>query len=193
MEIKSLAKALDAGKYEHAEKGGLILPASRTVLQGIYFHSVNDGPVVEDRNLIVNEGLIYMLVVSLMNGTKLPAWYLSLFAGNVTPAPEWTAASYPATASEITDASEGYTEPTRPQWVPPGTISEPIVDNIASRAVFTIATASSLTVNGVAMHSESTKGAVSGTLFSATKLATPRVLYDTDTFTVGYRIQLVSA
>lgn len=47
-------------------------------------------------------------------------------------------------------------------------------------------------MNGAALLSEATKGAVTGKLISATKFSSPRTLYDTDVFNLAYRVQLTS-
>lgn len=182
---------LNNGQYETAEDGSVYFPRAIAIAQGGYFHSVNGGDERFDPNLLPDQGLIYLLSVGLNNGAKLAAWYLSLYAANYTPVAGLTAASYPATASEITSNTEGYTQTTRPVWTPTAPTS-PLIDNLANRATFTIATASSLTVNGAALTSEATKGAVTGTLISATKFSAARVLYNTDTFSLAYRVQLTS-
>lgn len=135
---------------------------------------------------------MYLLTVGLYNGTKLPTWNLALYAANYTPLANLTAASFPATASEITSNTEGYTEATRRVWTPSAP-SANMIDNLANKAAFTIATASSLTVNGAALLSESAKGAVTGKLVSATKFAAARTLYNTDVFNLAYRVQLTSS
>jgi hypothetical protein len=76
-------------------------------------------------------------------------------------------------------------------WTPSAP-STNMIDNLANKAAFTIATASSLTVNGAALLSESAKGAVTGKLVSATKFAAARTLYNTDVFNLAYRVQLTS-
>jgi len=93
--------------------------------------------------------------------------------------------------SEITSSTEGYTEATRPVWVPTAPTT-PLIDNLANKAAFTIATASSLTVNGAAMTSDAAKGAVTGKLISAAKFTAARTLFNTDVFNLAYRVQLTS-
>ena len=141
--------------------------------------------------MLPDEGLTYLLSVGLNNGTKLSSWYLSIYSANYTPLAGLTAASYPATASEITSGTEGYTESTRPLWTPTAPTT-PLIDNLANKATFTIATASSLTVRGCALLSESTKGAVTGKISSASKFSADRVLYNTDAFNLAYRVTLTS-
>ncbi len=178
-------------QYEVGEDGGLLFPKASVIAQGGYLHDVNGLDERFDPNLLPDEGLVYLLSVGLANGTKLATWYLSIYSGNYTPLPGLTAAGYPATASEITSNTEGYIEPTRPVWTPTPPTT-PLVDNLANKAAFTIATASSLTVNGAALLSEATKGAVTGKLVSATKFSAARTLYNTDVFNLAYRVQLTS-
>lgn len=189
---KEFAKAVAEHKYEQAGEQGIYLPGAKAFISGTYFHDVNGMDEQSDPNLVVDEGLIYLLTVGLYNGTKLGTWYVSLYAANYTPLPGLTAASYPATASEITSGTEGYTESTRVVWTPSAPAANQI-DNLASKAAFTIATASSLTVNGAALLSESAKGAVTGKLVSATKFAAARTLYNTDVFNIAYRVAVTSA
>ena len=178
-------------QYEVAEDGAVMFPRAAVTARGGYFHDVNGADARYDPNLLPDEGLIYLLNAGLRGGTRPASWYLSLFSANYTPAANLTAASYPATASEIVSASEGYTEATRPEWTPTDPTS-PVLDNLASKAAFTIATTSNLVVHGAALLSEATKGAVTGTLISATKFSSPRTLYDTDVFNLAYRVQLTS-
>jgi len=186
-------KALTSYKYERTgDERGLYFPKAKAFISGTYIHDVNGQDERQDPNLLTDEGLIYLLSVGLNNGTKIPTWYLSLYAANYTPLPGLTAASYPATASEITSNTEGYIESTRPIWTPTAPTT-PLIDNLANKASFTIATASSLTVNGAALLSEATKGAITGKLISATKFSAPRTLYNTDVFNLAYRVQLTSA
>lgn len=177
-------------QFETTETGDVVFPAAKVIAQGGYFHDVNGQDERFDPNLIPDQGLAYLLSVGLNNGTKLATWYLSLYGANYTPVAGLTAASYPATASEITSGTEGYTEANRPVWTP--VASGTLIDNLASKAAFTIATASSLVLQGAALTSEAAKGAVSGTLISATKFAAARTVYDTDVFNLGYRVQLTS-
>lgn len=184
--------ALASHKYERTgDSRGLYFPKAKAFISGAYIHDVNGQDERIDHNLLPDEGLIYLLSVGLNNGTKLATWYLSLYAANYTPLAGLTAASYPATASEITSNTEGYTESTRPVWTPTAPTT-PLIDNLANKAAFTIATASSLTVNGAALLSEATKGAVTGKLVSATKFSAARTLYNTDVFNLAYRVQLTS-
>lgn len=190
---KELSRAIASNKFERTgDERGIFVPSAKVFIAGTYFHDVNGQDERSDPNLLPDEGLMYLLTVGLYNGTKLGTWYLSLYAANYTPLPALTAASYPATASEISSSSEGYTESTRPIWTPSAPVSN-MIDNLATKAAFTIATASSLTVNGAALLSDAAKGAVTGKLVSATKFSASRTLYNTDVFNLAYRVQLTSS
>ena len=185
--------ALASNQYERTgDERGLYFPKANSFISGTYIHDVNGQDERADPNLLPDEGLMYLLTVGLYNGTKLPTWNLALYAANYTPLANLTAASFPATASEITSNTEGYTESTRPVWTPSAP-SANMIDNLTNKAAFTIATASSLTVQGSALISEATKGAVTGKLASATKFGAARTLYNTDVFNLAYRVQLTSS
>lgn len=188
------ARYFNNNQYETTEDGGVLFPKANAVARGGYYHTVNGSDPQFDPNLVPNEGLVYVLNAAFTGGTAIPNWFVSLYASNYTPVAALTAATYVASANEIVSITEGYTGTTRPAWTPVLDVSgaAPFVDNMASKASFTIATSSQLVVNGAAVLSEATKGAVTGTLVSATKFASARTLYDTDVFDVAYRIQLAS-
>ena len=190
---KEFLNYLRSFKYERTgDERGIYFPKARVFASGLYIHDVNGQDERQDPNLLTDEGLMYLLLVGLNNGPKIPSWYLALYSTNYTPQASLTAANFPATAGEIVSNTEGYSEPTRPAWTPsaPGGNA---IDNVGNKATFTIATSSSITVNGAALVSESTKGAVTGKLISATKFASPRTLYNTDIFNLAYRVQLTSS
>lgn len=191
MNANDIRRTLDKGQYEMTEQG-LLLKPQRVIATGLYEHWVNGEDYRADRNIVTDEGLNHMLDVCFHGVAATGTWYLSLYANNYTPLAALTAASYPATAGEITSGTEGYTEATRVAFVE-GAAAAKSISNTASKANFTIATASSLTVNGAGLHSVSTKGATTGVLVSATKFSATRTLYDTDVFTLAYSVSLTSA
>lgn len=189
---REFLRYLRNGQYEQTVEGGILMPKAQALFANYYEHDLNGQDLQRDPNLLTIEGLTYLLTAGFYNGTKLATWFLSIYGGNYTPTTALTAASYPATASEITSGTEGYSEATRPAW----TLAAPATaaaTNVASKAAFTIVTASSLTIYGAALCSESAKGAVTGNCASATKFATARVAYNTDVFNLGYVTTLTSA
>lgn len=193
---KEFQTAIDRGEYEYTTEG-LYVPATRANIraEGVYTHfAPNDGLGWQtDSNIVTNEGLTDVLSVYLKSGTQKTAWYLSLFGNNYTPVATLTAATYPATAGEITSGTEGYTESVRQTWTG-GAISANAVNNTASMAVFTIATATSLVVYGAGNHSVSTKGGTTGVLLSASKFTSgSRTLYNGDLFNLSWQLTLSSS
>lgn len=186
---QEIARELRAERYDLIEEG-VYLPRLGGIPRGEYFGRVNGGKwQKEGDNLIVLEGLAYMLNVALGSTQKPAGYYLAIFSGNTTPASNWTAASFAAVASEITSMSEGHTGATRPQWVP-ATTSTGSIDNMDTVATLTMATAGQLNVTGAALLSDNQRGGTSGKLLSASLYAAPRVFQDGDTYDLGYRINL---
>lgn len=182
----SIRRAIRNFKYEMTEGGILVGGQSGLLIGGRFGVSVNDGPMEWDKNLIVNEGLNHILGVALNNQALIATWYVSLFAGNVTPAASWTAANYVANATEFTN----YNEATRPEYVEAAPASQSVT-NSASKAAFTIATGGG-TVYGAALLSSNVKSGGSGKLFAATRFASQRVLDATDVLNVAYTVNASS-
>jgi hypothetical protein len=179
-------------QYEQTPTGILFARAG-AFAQGRYTHDINGEDVRTDANNLPDEGLKYLLSVGVCAGTQLTAWYLALYGSAYTPTTSLTGASFPATAGEITSGTEGYTQGTRPVWTPPGTVTTTTVNNSASKAAYTIATASVLVINGAAMLSNATKGDTTGKIISATKFSAARNAYNTDTFNLEYDVTLTTS
>jgi hypothetical protein len=94
-----------------------------------------------------------------------------------------------ANATEITSTTEGYTESTR-QQANFGSAAAGAIDNYATKAHFTIATASTLVVTGLGLISNNTRGGTSGVLGSAIKFAVSRSLANGDDYQAGYQVTL---
>lgn len=185
---REFARSIRNHQYEVSDQG-IVFPKAKALVQGAFIHDVNGLDEQVTPNLVVTQGLTYLLEVGLNNGSKLAAWYLSLYTANYTPLAALTQASYPATASESTSNTEGYSNTTRRAWSLAAPASGSATNN-ASKAAFTIATATSVVVYGAGLHSDSTKGGTTGTLYSAAKFAAARTLYDTDVFNLGYTTTL---
>jgi len=192
--MTSAAFRADYKRFRHDYEStpeGLVFPKMGVLISGVYHHSVNGQDEQADKNLLPDAAILSILDVYFGDAAKINAWYLALYAGAVSPAANWTAANFAANATEITSNTEGYTELTRPQWVPSAAASG-AKNNLTQKAKFTIATASSLTVNGAALLSSNVKGGTGGVLASAARFANPRTLFNDDTFEVGYTVTLTS-
>lgn len=187
---KELARAIARENYEITDSG-ILFPQQGVLANGEYFGRVNGGDwEKEGDNLIVTQGLAYILSVAFGSTPKPASYHLALFSGSTAPAANWTAASFAATANEITSMTEGYTAATRPTWTPPASTATNQIDNMAAVASVTIATASSLNVTGAALLTNSARGGTTGSLISASKYAATRVFQDGDTYDIGYRVSL---
>jgi hypothetical protein len=180
-------------QWERAADGcGILFPKAHVILEGVYTHDVNGQDVQVDKNLLTTEGMNYLLSTGICNTALLAAWYFALYSGAVSPTNAWTAANFTSNGTEITSGSEGYSESTRVLWVP-STPASSSVNNTASKAAFTIVTATNLTVNGCGLASASAKGATSGKLLSAARFAAARSLQNADVFNLGYTLTLSSS
>lgn len=184
----TLLAAVNANDYTSNEDGSITTGQGITA-KGEYFDRINGGEWTRTENLIPTEGLAHILNVALGTTPKPASYHLALFSAAAQPAANWTAASFASTASEIVSMTEGYSAATRPTWTPANTATNSI-DNMAAVAKVTMKTASSLTVQGAAMLTNSSKGGTTGALISASKYAAPRVFQDGDTYEIGYRISL---
>lgn len=190
-----LTKNANAALAKELNEDGAVSdrPHSGKVAKGEYFGRVNGGEwVKEGDNIMPIEGLTHLLNVSLGSKAKEAGYYLALFSGSATPAANWTAASFAATANEIVSMTEGYSNPTRPAWTP-GNATAGSIDNLVAVASVTIATSGTLNVTGAALLSASGKGATTGVLISASKYSTTRTFQNGDTYEIGYRVSLVDS
>lgn len=183
------AAALVRGDFQQTEEG-ILFPREGILAGGEYFGRVNGAEwEKEGDNLITTEGLAHILNVALGGTAKPAGYFLALFSGSANPAANWTAASFAATANEITSLTEGYTAATRPVWTP-GVATAGSIDNMAAVASVTIATASALNVTGAALLTNSARGGTTGALVSASKYAAARTFQNGDTYEIGYRLNL---
>lgn len=185
-----VAQAIKREQYDITPEGVIVKGGIK--LSGTYIEGVNGKDWREHKNLIPDAGILYILGAALYSTSKITNWYVAPFAGSTAPAANWTASNFASTASEIVSPTEGYAAATRPQWVPSAPAAGQ-VDNLAAKASFTIVTATSLSIAGAAVLSDSGKGSTSGTLVSASKFSTPRIVYNADVWDCGYYIRLTDS
>ena len=188
--LKELIKFARQGEVEETDEGLLIHGSA--IAFGRYTTDVNGKDVQVDYNLLPAEGLEYLLSVGLASGAQQTAWSVAVYSGAVSPLASWTAANFSANATEITSATEGYSNSTRPTWTP-GSIVDGVVGNLDSRAIFNIVCSTTLNISGAAVLSSNTKGGTSGKLISAMRYSTARVVNNGDAFGVGYEIGLTDS
>lgn len=182
-----LVHALRARRDARMDESRLYAPSARVFVGGAFVHRVNGRDERIDANLVVNEGLNYLLDAALSQGAVLGPFYVALIGGNVAPTGTWTAASFPADASEFT----AYNESARRPWSEAGPQAQAI-GNAASPAQFTITTDGS-NVYGAALISSQAKGATTGKLLCAARFDTPRLgLAANDKLSIEYTLTLAN-
>ena len=142
------------------------------------------------KNLIVDQGLTYMLSASLDSSTpKIANWYVGIYKANRAPLATDTGASYPGDASEATE----YSQAARPAFTGVVDTGPPlIITNAAARAEFTFTAA--ITVYGGFMISLAPKGIGGGTLFNARPFSSgPRSPIIDDVLRVTVQVGLAGA
>lgn len=174
-------------QYEEGPQG-LFFPAMGLTIGGAMETAVNGGDIRNDHNIVVTEGLNYILDVALHDATKFGTWYVALFGNNVAPALNLTAATFEATLDELT----AYSEAARPAFVEAATTGG-VITNAASKAVFTIN--GPLANWGAALLSDSAKESVASgqKLLAAVKYAAVRNLIAGDIFSVQYSLTATSS
>ena len=183
---QALAKDLDNENYDLTE-GGVYFPRHGIQVSGEYIDRINGGEWNHTKNLITKEGMIHVLNTAIGSKAKASGYYLALFSGATAPAANWTAANFATVANEIVSLTEGYTNATRPQFIPTDAVDQTYIDNFSSTARVVMATTSQLNVTGTALLTNSVRGGTTGVLLSATKYAAARTFQNGDTYDVGYR------
>ena len=184
-------RALASHKYEITNDGGILLGAGINAMpMGVFdVEHRRAGDLiarVAGSNIIPTEGLNHILNVVLAGSLQSLSWYMALFEGNVTPAATLTAATYTATTTECT----AYDEATRVAFTP-GASAAGVIDNAASRAVFTMN--ATKTVYGGGLLTASAKSATTGSLLAAARFSAARNVAADDELLVKYTLTLTSA
>mgnify|MGYP001812387638 CR=1 FL=1 len=146
---------------------------------------IRDGKVIDSwtsKNIVVNEGLDYIVDTAVVNGTQVATWYCGLFKGNYTPDGTETGATI---ATDSTEATE-YDELVRQTYVPAAVTSQSTT-NSANKATFTISTGG-VTVYGAFLAQDSAKSGTTGKALCISRFPGSRVLLAADELLVTYTI-----
>jgi hypothetical protein len=183
------ARLLLAGQYRVTPNGVLI--GDSLLAHGTYFTRFRnrEKDYQFDHNMVVGQGILYILGSALGATPKLPAFYIGVCAGTTPVTTDLQANNFAATLNEITSQQEGYTSATRPQWTP-GMPAAGVISNSANQAAITIATASQININSLGLISDNARGGTAGTLVSALNLSNTRIGYNGDTLDIGYQVSL---
>lgn len=182
---RDLQSAMHTGKYERTEDG-IYFPSSRLLARGVFRYNKRGEPEEVSENLVVDEGLDYILGAAIGNASPISAWYVAVFSGDVTVQSTWTAANFATNATEFTN----YANATRPAWVE-GTVSSGAVDSFSNKAEFA-STQDTQTIRGAALISASVKSSTGGTLIAASRFSSDKNLDTSEILDVGYGLQLTA-
>lgn len=133
------------------------------------------------KNVIVNSGKNYLLNAAFAGVTPITDWYIGLINNTPTPtlAVTNTMSSGTRNWAEITS---DYDESSRPSWNVTTTSAQTMTNS--STADFTFN--GSITVYGIFITSDSSKGGESGTLWSAGAFSSARSVINGDVLKVTY-------
>lgn len=177
---------IDKGDWRRTDDGVLIHDS--ILMRGSFV----SGGELYTANLAMDEGVKQLASVALGQTAKDVKFYLALFSGNVTPEKSWTAVNFPAMASEITSTTEGYSNPTRPEWVrqSEATASPDGGWRISNEtpALFNIVCSSVINVSGVALLTDEVRGGTTGKIISASRYPVAQQLSNAAEFTVKYSV-----
>lgn len=144
----------------------------------------------ETHNLVVNDGLAYLLGVGLWSTTDIGTWYLSMYNATHTPANADTMTTIAAKEITTTDV----TETVRENWSPTG-IGGTTTASTTVAAVQYECNTTGFTAYGafICGGASSAFGNTGNTLYSLSNFAASRTLADTDTIDVTYTATLTAA
>lgn len=153
---------------------------------------IRNGEVIdkwEDHNIVVDEGLNYILDSALSGATPATTHYVGLFKNNYTPISTNVMATFPG-AGIANEANTEYDEASRPTWSEAG-VSAKTITNSASPATFTFNTP--VTIYGAFLSSNATKAGTSGVLISAAKFSAARSMLAADVLNITYTLKAQSS
>lgn len=174
-----------AGKFDRTEEG-LYFPNEGVLVKGYFTFNKRGEPEEVSENLVVDEGLDYIIGVAVGATSVISNWYIATFSGDVTVLSTWNAANFTANATEWTN----YDEPSRPTWSR-GSVASGGVDSFSTKASFT-SSGDTQTVRGAALISASGKGAISGTLIASSRFPSDKGLDTGEILDIGYGLQLTA-
>lgn len=138
-----------------------------------------------DFNLLPQVSIDHIVGLLRGDGTiPISSWFLGVYSGNYVPTSGVTSADLPSVVGEST----AYSQATRPAWtdVYDGVS---VVDNLASKAVFTFTAPT--TLYGAFIVSSSVKAGNTGLLLSIARFNTPKTMDIGTQFSVAAGITLV--
>jgi hypothetical protein len=167
----------------------LLVPARQIIGGRFLGRIIRDSQVIDEfecKNIVVNQGLNYLLGAALGAQSVVTNWFIALFSNNYTILASDTAATIAANAGEVTQ----YTAGTRQAWQssPPASQS---ISNSTNQASFTFN--ATLNVYGAFLISSSAINGTSGILFSGAQFGSPKSVVASDILQLTYTFTAASA
>lgn len=176
----------NAGRFERTEEG-LYFPRERLLAQG-FFRVRKRGEEWEDSpNLVVTQGLTYILGAAVGAVTPVATWYIAPFVQATTPLASWTASNFNTEATEWTN----YDGATRLEWERAATVTAGAVDSFSTKASF-VSSANTQTVRGAALMSSNEKTGTGGVLMAASRFSSDKALDEDEILDIGYGLTLTA-
>ena len=175
-------RRLQANEYEITDDGGVLIQKMGLNFSGVFQTQVNDGPWSMDPNIVVNQGIMYLLTTGLAQGAAGAAFYVAPFSGAITPAATLTGATFTATATEYT----AYAETARVLWAKDAAASNAI-GNLTTAALFTINGAGG-TIRGAGLLSTAAKNDVTGNLIAAARFSVDKIMAAAEELRIKYSL-----
>jgi hypothetical protein len=185
MDQQDLMNAVRSGDATITSEG-ILIPGGLIRAKGTFCYSKRGEPEEFSENLVVGEGLTYMLAAALGGATATTTWYVAIFGGNVTPVSTWDGANFPSMATELT----AYTAAARIAWTPTAA-ADGVISSFTAKSSFEAN--AEIIARGAALLSGSAKNDVSGVLFAASRFGTDKSLSSGEILDVGYQVELTAA
>jgi hypothetical protein len=171
---------------------GVIVPKQEILGGGRYVGQIiRDGKIIDEfdcENLVVNQGLNYLLGATLAGGSQITTWYIGLFSGNYTVLATDTASVIAANATEVTAYAAGV----RQTWTANSSSpSGQSTSNSSAQASFTFN--GTVTVYGAFLVSSATISGTGGTLFSGAQFSASKSVVSGDILLLTYTYTAASA
>lgn len=181
----SIRDEFQGGRFERTAEG-LYFPESKLLAQGRFIVSKRGEPEEISENLVVDQGLDYILGAAVGATSVISNWYIATFSGDVTVLATWTGTNFSSNSTEWTT----YENATRPSWQR-GSVASGAVDSFTVKAEFK-STADGQVVRGAGLLSASAKSAASGTLIAASRFPSDKNLDTDEILDVGYGLSLTA-
>lgn len=188
---REVAAAIARRKFEQVGDGRIFVPNAKVFIGGVFAHrhapaGGEYGPVQFDPNLVVNQGLNYVLNAAFLGQAQTTQFYVALFSNNYNPAAGLTGANFNATADEFV----AYEAADRPEWdIGAAPTTNQTVSNTGNEAEFVYSAGGPYNIYGAAVLSGATKEGGADMCIAATRFASPRTnQLAGDRLAIGYSL-----